>query len=260
MFYKFKLRIYKSHLLRKVVRSFRKMKGPGTGTDLNTELIRKYVNNKSFADIGCMWRVDGLYSFLAEEFGAKRVVAVDIYPTSEKFLFEKNKRNSIVEFVQGDIHQKETADKIGLCDVVFCSGVLYHSPDPFFLISRLRSICGSILIFQTQTIPEMTGIKNVAVFYPFLNERQRKIWDQGVGMQKGITGSYEPESGYGNWFWGLTPSCVESMLRCNGFKVIERYIRPFNGYFVCQTEDVKFLPVSGEWITPEDQSFLRYKK
>jgi 2-polyprenyl-3-methyl-5-hydroxy-6-metoxy-1,4-benzoquinol methylase len=96
----------------------------------NAELIKKYAPEKSFVDVGCMWGIDGLNSFLAEESGATKVIAVDVYPESEKFLGERRKRNSAVQFVLGDINLPETTEKIGVSDVVLCSGVLYHTPDP----------------------------------------------------------------------------------------------------------------------------------
>ncbi|MCZ6800191.1 MAG: methyltransferase domain-containing protein [Nitrospirae bacterium] len=223
-------------------------------------LIEKYAVGKSFADIGCMWGVNGSYAFLAEESGASRVVAVDIYPASEVFVSEANKRKSAVEFIQGDIHHRDLQSKIGVCDTVFCSGVLYHSPNPLDLLHKLRLICGEVLILGTQLIPEMRGIRNTAVFYPFLDEKQRKIWNQGIGRQKSITGPYESESGYGNWFWGFSPSCVESMLACAGFTIEERYKSGFIGYFVCRTGPVQFVPISGDWTTPSDENYLKFKR
>jgi len=99
---------------------------------------------------------------------------------------------------------------------------------------------------KTQLIPEIPGIRNAAVFYPFLDKQQRKLYDRGAGIQKAITEDYDPESGYGNWFWGPSPSCVVSMLACAGFKVEKSYINPFHGCFVCKAASVTFMPVSGE--------------
>jgi SAM-dependent methyltransferase len=260
MFYKLKVAIFKLAFLKRIVRGFLSKVGKcNSSIDPNADLIKKYVEGRSFADIGCMWGVNGRYSFLAEEYGAESVKAVDIYPASEEFVREKKNRNSAVDFIQGDFNRQEIIDRIGSCDVVFASGVLYHMPDPFSFLYRLRLICNDVLILQTQTIPEMHGMKNVGVFFPYLDERQRRIWKQGMGMQKAITGPYEPESGYGNWFWGLTPSCVESLLQCAGFKVEERQIRPFNAYFICRTRPIQFFPCSGEWITREDEAFLKFK-
>ena len=215
-------------------------------------LIRRYAPGKSFADIGCMWGIDGRDAFLAEESGATRTIAVDIYPESATFLEEKKRRDSAVRFVRGDINLDEIADEVGLSDVVLCSGVLYHTPDPFRLLTRLRSICRETLILHTQSIPEMRGMRNVAVFYPFLPDEQRRIWDRGVGCQKAIRGPYEPESGYGNWFWGLTPSAIESMLRCAGFEVHERFVSAFTCTFVCRPVAPRFVAASGAWVLREE--------
>lgn len=207
-----------------------------------------------------MWGVDGSNSFLAEESGATDVKAVDVYPASEKFLEERKARNSSVQFVRGDINLPETSEKLGMPDVVLCSGVLYHTPDPFRLLTRLRAICKETLILNTQSIPEMHGIRNAAVFYPYLSEEQRRIWDRGVGNQKAIRGPYEPENGYGNWFWGMTPSSIESMLRCAGFEVKERFVSPFTCTFVCRAVAPQFVADSGEWTVPEDEDLAQSRR
>lgn len=225
----------------------------------NYRLISKYVPKRSFVDVGCMWGVNGSYSFFAEEKRAAKVVAVDIYPASEEFLKEKKRRSSAVEYVQGDINFLETTVKIGLCDVVFCSGVLYHMPDPIHTLLCLKSICREILILNTQTISEMPGIKNTAVFYPFLDAKQRKMWNRGIGRQRSITGPYEPESGYGNWFWGFSQSLVESMLKVAGFKVVERHACQFNCLFVFRPVSIKFIAESGAGQSPQDKDFLKFK-
>ena len=248
MLYKLSLLALNTPLVRRAVRSFRKVAWWRPLVD-NAALITRHAPGKSFADIGCMWGIEGANSFLAEASGATRTVAVDVYPESEAFLAQKQQRNSAVQFVSGDIHLRETVEKLGVLDVVLCSGVLYHTPDPFHLLRQLRTICGETLILSTQSIPEMHGIRNAAIFYPFLPEAQRRIWDRGVGNQKGIRGPYEPESGYGNWFWGMTPSAIESMLRCAGFEVQERHVAPFSCIFVCRTTPPRFVAESGAWVT-----------
>lgn len=267
MFFRLKILVLKSRLIRGLMglvtlgrQSASRLMRPKTRVEINAELIKEYALGKSFADIGCMWEVNGFFSFLAEECGARRVVCVDIFPESEEFLREKSKRNSAVEFVQGDLHLQETINKIGLCDVVFCSGVLYHSPNPLETLSKLRWICKQRLILSTALVPEMLGIRNGAIFYPFLNEKQRRVWSQGEGNRPAINVPYEPEAGYANWFWGFSPSCVESMLECAGFEVEKRYIMPFIGYFVCRTTSTKFLPVSCDCATSNDVEFLRFSR
>lgn len=259
MLYKLGVKARNHPLLKRVIRKTNKILGRETRPDLQA-LIKKYTPGKSFADIGALWGVDGANSFLAEEIGAPRVVAVDVYPESPIFLEQKKKRNSKVEFVLGDINSKETTEKIGTVDVVFCSGVLYHTPDPIHMLMRLRSITKDIFILNTTSIPEMKGLKNAAVFYPFLNEKQRSIWNRKIGTQKAITGPYEPKEGYANWFWGMTPSCIESLLKTSGFEVIEKHIFPFDSAFVCKAVPVQFTPESGEWTTPKDADYLKFRK
>lgn len=263
MFYTSKIRALNHPFLKRALRKGEKLAGlKDKSNDAfdNAGLIRTYISGKSFADIGCMWGVDGFFSFFAEEHGATNVVAVDVYPESEKFIEEKRRRNSKIRFVQGDINLPEVTDAIGIQDVVFCSGVLYHTPDPVHMLLRLHAICGETLILNTAAIPEMPGVRNAAIFYPFLNTSQRKIWNRHIGSQKAITGPYEPESGYGNWFWGMTPSAVESMLACAGFEVEERHISPFRAVFVCKTTPIKFAAESGAWTTPKSGDPLKFRR
>jgi SAM-dependent methyltransferase len=248
MIYKLSVLALNASFTKRVIAALRKI-GPRRRAVDNGALVRKHAPGRSFADVGCMWGIDGANSFLAEDCGATKVVAVDVYPESETFLEEKERRNSAVQFVPGDINLRETTEQIGVLDVVLCSGVLYHTPDPVRLLRQLRAMCRETLILNTQSIPEMHGIRNAAVFYPFLPAEQRRIWDRHVGNQKAIRGPYEPASGYGNWFWGLTPSAIESMLRCAGFAVTERHVSPFTCIFVCRTMPPQFVAESGAWVT-----------
>jgi tRNA (mo5U34)-methyltransferase len=248
MLYEVKTRLLKLRLVHGLFKLLR----PETRGDIRVDLIRKHVAGKAFADIGCMWGINGRFCFLAEEAGAKRVVGVDIYPASQEFLSERARRDSIVEFVKGDINLQETVNELGSFDVVLCAGVLYHTPSPMHMLSRLRSICHGRLILDTAVIPEMGRTKNMAVFYPFLDAGQRRVWHLGVGKAVGLAGPYDPDEGYANWFWGMSPSCVESMLQCAGFSVEKRYVEPFRGRFVCRAVTAKFSPVSGGWTTPAE--------
>lgn len=222
------------------------------------DLIQKHASGKTFVDMGCMWGANGALSFFAERCGAQRVTGVDVYPATEQFTAEHSRLNSRVKFVLGDINQNETLASIGISNIVFSNGVLYHAPDPFLLLTRFRLICDDVLILGTQLIPEIPGLRNTAIFYPMLDEARRELFNLGIGMQKAITGPYEPESGYGNWFWGLTPSCIESLLGCAGFAVIEKYVEPFIGWFICRPVEIKFHPVSGEYVTRDDPRFGRH--
>jgi SAM-dependent methyltransferase len=226
MLYTWKVRALKVPRLNGWWRRWRGRRGASIGNYAQLPaLIKEHAPGRSFADIGCMWGVNGQYAFLAEEAGATMVKAVDVFGPTPEFQEAHQQRHSGVEFVLGDIAAPETLSRVGQVDVVFCAGVLYHHPSPFDLLVALRRICRHTLILRTSTIPEVPGLPNAAVFFPMLGAEARQLWNLkrlGLLTQAGITEPFKPEDGYGNWFWGLTPSCLESLLSCAGFRVVHR--------------------------------------
>lgn len=206
--------------------------------------IRRYAPDHSFVDIGCMWGVNGEYAFMAEEAGATVVKGVDVFGPTPEFEEKKRERRSNVEFILGDATHPDTLARIGVMDVVFCAGVLYHHPSPFDLLVALRRICGQKLILRTSTIPEINGLSNAAVYLPMLSAKDRQLWNLsrlGLMKQVGITDAFEPEQGYGNWFWGLTPSCLESLLQTAGFSIDYRFTEAFAQTLICTAVDTPFV-------------------
>jgi hypothetical protein len=207
----------------------------GNYADLHA-LVREHAPGKSFADIGCMWGVNGEHAFAAEAAGATRVVAVDVFGPTPEFEATRRGRSSRVEFVLGDISRSDTIARIGEVDVVFCAGVLYHHPSPFDVLVALRRICRQTLILRTSTIPEIPELPNAAVYFPMMSREGRELWNLGsLGLlhQAAISEEFKSEDGYGNWFWGLTPSCLESLLRTAGFRVLSRATEAFAQTVVC---------------------------
>jgi hypothetical protein len=238
MFYKLKVRAFKNARLNVWWRHWRARTGrpPGQYGRLN-DYVRQFAPGKTFVDVGCMWGVNGAHAFLAEESGAADVCGVDVFGPTPEFDEEHARRGSRVTFVLGDCTAPGTLERIGLRDVVFCAGVLYHHPSPFDVLVALRSICRERLILRSSTIPEVDGLPNVAVFFPLLPDRGRDLWNLrslGVLHQAGISAPFRSEEGYGNWFWGLTPSCLESLLATAGFRVLQRDDEPFAQTVVCE--------------------------
>jgi hypothetical protein len=92
------------------------------------------------------------------------------------------------------------------------------------------------LILRTSTIPEIGGLPNAALFFPMLDDRARTLWklaSLGLPHQEGISNPFQPQQGYGNWFWGLTPSCLRSMVQTAGFQVDEQWEEAFAQTLVC---------------------------
>lgn len=188
-------------------------------------LIRRHAPGRTFVDVGCMWKVEGAYAFLARDVGATDVAGLDLRPASDAFIAENAHGREQVKFVQGDINEAAIARALGTFDVVFCSGVLYHVPNPLFTLARLRSICRELLILGSSTIAEL-GQSQGAVYYPHLDARARGAltYRTPPGYDKiGLDTVYRPDWDYSNFFWGLTPSCIAAMLASVGFEVVERY-------------------------------------
>jgi hypothetical protein len=244
MLYTLKVGAFKVPALNTLWRHWRARRGqpPGNYNRL-PELVRSHAAGRTFADIGCMWGVNGAYTFMAEEAGATRVCGVDVFGPTPEFQAAHAARRSRAEFILGDCSAPETIARVGQVDVVFCAGVLYHHPSPFDLLVALRRMCRDTLILRTSTIPEVSGLENAAVFFPMLSARGRKLWDLrslGLTYQAGITEPFKPQDGYGNWFWGLTPSCLSSLLATAGFRVERREDEPFAQTVVCSTVAVPF--------------------
>jgi SAM-dependent methyltransferase len=237
MLYPWKVRFLKTRRGNLFWRYWRAWRGSNVGEYRRLpEYIGKYAPGRSFVDIGCMWGVNGEYTFLAEEAGATIVKGVDIFGPTPEFETKWLARNSSVEFILGDAGHPATIERVGVMDVVFCAGVLYHHPSPFDLLVALRRMCGQTLILRTSAIPEIKGLPNAAVYFPMLKPHDRRLWNLrslGLLYQVGISNGFEPREGYGNWFWGMTPSCLHSLLETAGFRVEQRATEAFAQTFIC---------------------------
>ena len=201
--------------------------------DRHRDMIARHAAGRSFADVGCMWNVDGAYAFHALDAGATEVVGVDVMPPSAAFETANGQRGNRVRFVQGDINAPEVTAAIGVVDVVFCSGVLYHVPSPLLTLDRLRAICRTTLILVSAVVREQRA-PQAAVFLPHLSEQGRAAVAYRSRYRKlGLDTTFIPEDGYANWYWAFTPSCVEAMVRTAGFRISERYLYPHALCLVC---------------------------
>jgi hypothetical protein len=95
-------------------------------------------------------------------------------------------------------------------------------------LRQLRRVCEETLILGAATTPER-AYPQAAVFLPHLDAKQRAGLLPAPtphALKRGLDTAYEPERGYGNWFWLPTPTCVRAMLRVAGFEVVEAYDYP----------------------------------
>lgn len=207
------------------------------------EWVGKNVPGKTVADIGGLFN-NAKISLAAYEAGASSVTLMDggdieYRPEVEAAVAERSDR---MRYVQGDLHDEVVMEEhVGVHDVVWCTGVLYHTPDPIDQLMRLRSITGELLYFGTHTIPEIPGIKNGCVLYPYLPDSEREVYATAYdpGAAPGLMQPLEeaPLHGHANFWWGITPSALRSMLRCARFEIIEEiptYREPWTMDLVCR--------------------------
>jgi Methyltransferase domain len=190
----------------------------------------KLAEGRSFVDVGAIWNVHGKIAFLAESSGASSVTAVDLSSPTDEYLAEHERRHSKVRFVQGDLHDEDVLAEIGPHDVVWCTGVLYHCPDPVHTVECLRQITGQTLVLGSSTVPPVAGSRNGAVFFPVLSDAERRAYDRafaavaGSGSDAtrgGLTTPFDAEESYINWWWGFSPATMVSIVESTGFRVSE---------------------------------------
>lgn len=195
----------------------------GRPEDLWRELIARHVPGRSFVDVGCMWRVDGAYAFHALERGATAVTGVDINPATDRFAARNAAVEDRVRFVQSDVNDPMLPSRVGEFDVVFCSGVLYHVPNPVLTLEQLRRLCRGTLILTTASILER-DTPHAAVFLPYLEASTRDRLDfPALARKRGLDSPVIERRGYANWLWLPTASCLRAMLRFAGFEPLGCY-------------------------------------
>jgi hypothetical protein len=199
-------------------------------SEAQRQLIQKWVQlGSSFVDVACMYRADGAAAFFAEELGASPVTATDTLAPTDRYRADAEARASAVRFVWADITTAAAIDAIGEHDVVYCCGLLYHLPDPHLALRQLRALCRDTLIVGTKSIPEIPGYPGAAVYYPSLAAKDRMTYvpitdPDGLAFR-------DDRSETANWFWGLTPSAFDGLMRAPGWEVVETVKLPWSGRY-----------------------------
>ena len=119
-------------------------------------------------DIGA-W--DGFFSFEAERRGATRVLATDDFCWGGDGWGTKAGFDLAHRALGSEVESKEigvldlSPETVGVFDLVFFLGVLYHMPHPLLALERVASVTGRQLILETGV--DMTWFKKpLLAFYP----------------------------------------------------------------------------------------------
>jgi tRNA (mo5U34)-methyltransferase len=209
----------------------------GMGIQRTGSEIIPDVTGRSVLDIGA-W--DGKFSFLAEQAGASRVVALDHYAWGVDFVargayWEECIQNgtlpdqsrdetdfwlpdlpgrrgfelaaatlgSKVEPMVADF-QTVDLDELGQFDVVLYLGVLYHMKEPLTCLERVRAITREVVVIETEAM-------------------HLKGHDDAVLMQFHAGNSLRTD--FGNWYVP-TIEALHNLCRAAGFSKVRTIVGP----------------------------------
>jgi len=166
--------------------------------DLRDRYIGKVVKGKAFADIGGLWGTVNEKVSVAHRHGASTLAMIDVAPRGHELwqLFEERRQElgvPEVHCISGDIMTLVDTNTCPRFDVVHCSGVLYHMPNPLQLLIALCKITREHLLLNSvitaTRVESDVGVLEVphaaSLFVPALEGRERAIlksyWERFVG-------------------------------------------------------------------------------
>ena len=208
--------------------------------DLRDVFIAKVVDGCSFADIGGLWGTINEKVSVAAKHNARELAMIDIStPENRLWQFFRERLISLdiqeCECISADICDL-AARSTRKYDVVHCSGVLYHHPNPLLLLESLRRVTSRHLIITSAvmqgTIINRFGSYQVpasgAIFVPALNIHEKEIlwkyWQEHAGVEicYGISEPVKWDThSLGPWWWLFTPRVMVAMATCVGFRLLE---------------------------------------
>ena len=191
--------------------------------------LEQHAPGRSFVDVGGLFEIHGERALQAEAAGAHPVTLFDGGDVGyTDFPRKQQERGSQVRVVQGDLEDPDAVAEIGPHDIVWSTGVIYHTPNPVRQLLHLREITKELLYLGTHTIPELPGVRHGCVYYPLLDDDSRRAYASahykpekcwGIGTPFDDT----PMTGHANFWWGISPSALTAMLATARFEVIETW-------------------------------------
>lgn len=204
--------------------------------DLRDEYIGKVVNSKSFADVGGLWGTVNEKVSVAHAYGASALTMIDITPAEGELwrLFEDRRRAlrlPEVHCINSDVLVLADTTPCPQFDVVHCSGILYHMPDPMRFLVALRKITREHLVLSSVVtatrVESDQGVLAIpqaaSLFVPALQSKERAIlksyWQRFVGDGAiGLTceaTSWRPDD-FAPWWWLPTVEALKAMCAAAG--------------------------------------------
>jgi hypothetical protein len=164
---------------------------------------------------------------------------IDVTPTGhelwERFL-DRTRGMGVpdAECISADLHRLASGPDAPVYDVVHCSGILYHVPDPLAFLAALRRITRQYLILTSAVtgtrVETAEGVLEIpasaSLFVPALTTRERTIlrahWHPYVGDGAwGLTSEISSWrlDNFDPWWWLPTVGALKAMSAAVGFQI-----------------------------------------
>ena len=150
-------------------------------TDPRDQYIHRVASGRTFAEVGGLWGTLNERVSVAHAAGARHLTMIDLSPADSHWWPKFRERCKTLavpaaEEVSAEILRLAEQPGPPAFDVVHCSGVLYHMPDPMRFLSALRRLTREYLVLTSSITADLianeSGILRVpsggALFIPAL--------------------------------------------------------------------------------------------
>jgi hypothetical protein len=213
--------------------------------DKKNQWIAEAVAGKSFMDIGGLWGTINEKVSVAVKAGAARATMADIAPLDHALWRDFDARCAslgIDGYAKRRLDIVEPPQDVSELrhDVVHCSGIIYHVPDPYRMLANLRRVTGEHLILTSMVVPEridnpggsIAFPRDRAVFVPSMTDATRAIVarhfrDHNVsidGITQPMTERWlwpDDTPNFGPWWWLMSPPYLCGLVEVAGFTIVD---------------------------------------
>jgi hypothetical protein len=214
--------------------------------DIRDTFIQRLAAERTFVDVGGLWGVVNEKVSVAARAGASSVTMIDVTPSNSpswKALSERLESLGCADctLISASIDEAQVLEDVGPFDIVHCSGVLYHAPNPLHMLTRLRALCRYSLILTSVVIPqrittdqgELVVGNGQLLFVPHLPSPERRLLsaffqaagvEDAVGIHSGVRhwkADGSAASDYAPWWWLFTRQALHQLTAAAGFRSID---------------------------------------
>ena len=201
-------------------------------TDVRDRYIAQTVRGKSFVDVGGLYEIVKEKVSVARAEGAGQIALLDIEPFTcpwwnemREYLLGKGITNC--EMISGDVR----SISLQSFDVVYSSGILYHTHNPLDYLNALKRVSNEYVIVASTILPrkipgpiEISFPPGSVLYVPGVPEEHRnqfRAFFASCGRPDIFAQGEKPlQNWYGNW-WLPTIEALLEMCRGVGFEVID---------------------------------------